>query len=489
MRILLAPLDGRPCNVRLPADLGAVVGADVVVPRGIDLGSVMEAADRDALLAWLRREAPSADALIVSVDLLVHGGLECARDGRGDREEMVARFERVMEVLEPHRSKTTLISVIMRGTPTASSEAMLPVWEAMGPWNALDGDPDPEAIARRAVLESRIPKDVLAGWRAARERHHAVNLRLAAEAARGGLADVLFFQDDAAPRGPHVAETEALREAAAGRARFLGGTDEACVTLVAAALVKSAPRPPRISVAYTEPEGADRIGPYEHVTFSTSLVEHAEALGVALVDRDGDAALVVHPPAAVPVDLFLDPPPRVGCPGFDIVRAWIDREVSTGAPLVAVDARFANGADIPFAREMARLPGVMLMGFSAWNTASNALGTALAHAALLAVGRLRGTVRPEASLRLRDERLIEDWLFQSSVRQELRDFCLAEGIDRFAFADRAAELDARLAKRLAETASEEFPDAPPFLARFPWARLFEAEIIITGAAPRRGRRP
>lgn len=488
MRLLLVPLDGRPCNLRLPADLGGVVGAEIVVPRGIDLGSVTEPADREALLDWLTREAPRADALIVSLDLLVHGGLECARDGRGETADVVRRFDSVMRVLAPVRHRTTLLSVIMRGTPTASSEAMLPVWEAMGPWNALEGAEDATSVARRAELEARIPVDVLAGWRAARTRHHAVNLKLAEAAAEGDFADVLFFQDDAAPRGPHVAETAELRARAAGKARFLGGTDEACVTLMAAALVKTAPRRPRLAVAYTEPEGRDRIGPYEHVPFSRSMHEHAEALGVELVDADGDAALLAHPPAPEAVDLFLDPAPTLPCPPLETGLAFIDREVSKGAPLVAVDARFANGADIPFARAMARLPGGMLLGFSAWNTASNALGTALAHAALLAVGRMTGTVRPQASLRVRDERLVEDWLFQSAIRQELRAFCLEEGIDRFDFGDRASELDRLLEDRLVALAAEEFSDPPSFSARFPWRRLFEAEITIHEAPARRGRR-
>lgn len=78
-RIVLVPLDERPCNYYYPQLLGRVAGIDVVVPPEDLLGRKKRPADRHELGDWLMDQAPTVDGLVASVDMLAYGGLVPSR--------------------------------------------------------------------------------------------------------------------------------------------------------------------------------------------------------------------------------------------------------------------------------------------------------------------------------------------------------------------------------------------------------------------------
>ena len=70
LKLVLVPLDERPVNTRIPEMLGAIGGAEVLLPPLSMRGFQRVPADLDAVAKWLQKTAQNADAAIVSWSFL-----------------------------------------------------------------------------------------------------------------------------------------------------------------------------------------------------------------------------------------------------------------------------------------------------------------------------------------------------------------------------------------------------------------------------------
>lgn len=475
MKILLIPLDGRPCNTTLPAGLARVAGCAVTLPPAAMLGRYMVPADTEEICNFLERHAPEADAIILSADMCVHGGIEMSRGAQPGLEEARRRLDRLEEIVRAHGRKTTLFSMITRGTITATKEEELQLWEYTGALNALRGKrrTGSEEMRYKELLAA-IPTQVLADYDFARKRNQEINMRIAGWAAQGLLARTLFLQDDAGEHGPHIAEQKALEALTDGRADFMPGADEACSMLVAGAVVTSHALKPSINIVTADRTAMDFFALYERNPFAESLASHMTPL--SLQDNpDATVEFFLNPPLKPSTDLFLRPHPGA-MRDYSAFSERLADAVQSGDSVVLADCAHCNGADIHLMKELDKTTLDRLAGFAAWNTASNTLGTALAHAAMIAVGKHTGKFNQEQSDRMTKTRLLEDWLFQSLAREELTAYCLQNKVDRFGFGDRWKEMDAMLDTRMKELSGQLLPALPPYTAAFPWRRLFETEV-------------
>ena len=70
LTVVVVPLDDRPVTAQLPRLLGAIAGVRVAEPPAALLGRYLVPGDPDAVLRWLRADAPpDARAYIVSTDM------------------------------------------------------------------------------------------------------------------------------------------------------------------------------------------------------------------------------------------------------------------------------------------------------------------------------------------------------------------------------------------------------------------------------------
>ncbi len=65
--VALLPLDERPATGRLAAMVGAVAGAQVLMPPAALLPRLRAPGEHDALAAWLVQAAQHADVAVVSL--------------------------------------------------------------------------------------------------------------------------------------------------------------------------------------------------------------------------------------------------------------------------------------------------------------------------------------------------------------------------------------------------------------------------------------
>ncbi|WP_312107679.1 DUF4127 family protein, partial [Lachnoclostridium sp.] len=113
-------------------------------------------------------------------------------------------------------------------------------------------------------------------------------------------------------------------------------------------------------------------------------------------------------------------------------------------------------------------------GYSAWNTASNALGTILAQV-VLATG-----AKEEENRCFTLERFLDDFAYQGIVRQQLKTELVAKGEDTLNLKEK------KMSDKILSQLMEVFVKKDPIFqgkqlelsCELPWARIFEANILI-----------
>lgn len=494
-RIAVVPLDDRPVSYDLPARIGAIAGAEVLLPPRELLGNLQRVADRAALGAWLLETGATADAVVVALDTLGYGGLIPSRRSPDDLAAIMDALGPLRHLKERHPNLPIYgFNVTMRLSDSDVNEEEKAYWDRYGKliyrWSfhqhrfKAQGDAQDRVIAQEA--RQQIPAAILEDYLATRERNFTLNQTMVKWAGAGFFDALLLTQDDTSSFGLNVEEqqqlaqmvaTTQLGESARGSEAIVliyPGADEVASVLVARALNRLAGRQPTFAASWHPLDGKRIQAMYEDRPLWQTLRGQIRAAGAKEVGDAGQADLeiVVNTPAQGQGDLALgirlelpDSPPR----NLEPVMMALDD--APKRPLAFADVAYANGADPRLLPDLVkRLDPWRLKGFAAWNTAGNTFGTLVAAAsAALLPGASQAALE-----RFITERLAEDWLYQSIIRAELRR-------EQAAGKDLAA-LNARLDERLAALWAEHFPQRPArFRTSFPWGRLFEAGISLEEA--------
>jgi hypothetical protein len=454
------PVDGRPVVRAQVQQLVALAGWQLRCPEVSALGHFRQPADRDALAAWLQRESVGAAGVIVSVDMLLYGGLVPSRFVPDTLPELLARLALLHELPQPLYA----FAATMRISNNDVADEEKPYWathgRALWAWSfhsdrcAVHGLPEDPALA------DAIPTEIRTDYLATRARNFAVNRALLGLVAEGVIQRLVLPQDDTAEFGFNIAERRALaaESAALGlsdRVLIYPGADEVLHTLCAHAVSRGQP-PLRLALRCTDPgHVGDLRALYEDRPVLDSVASQVAAVGAVITDEAPDATLLVHTRGRSQGDWAM----HKGLPE----ALPIAFELPAG-PVAVADLAYANGGDPEL---LAHLPVAELAGYAGWNTASNSLGSLLAQL-VLARGRW-GELPNRLVTALR---LAEDVAYQAELRQVLRD-AVAEPSGTLE-ADYAAAVvpavDAWLAER----------GLPGRVSRcyLPWGRSFEIGLEL-----------
>lgn len=491
MKILLAPLDERPVNTRLVKDVSAIAGANIVAPPADVLPRQKTPGDADALCAWLLDTIPTCDAAVISVDMVVYGGLIASRTSNDDTLTVLRRLSTLAEL---HRQRPNVhvaaVSLVMRASDADVSDEEPDYWSTYGRRlhglgaelhraMAADmvGDPAP-------LRPNHVPSDVIRDFESRRIRNHIVNIECLRLYAAGALGSLAITSDDTAPWSAGSAEQLWLRHwrRALGLDRLVPmypGADE--VGAVLACRVTSSGTPPvRVRVESADGPGMQLVPQYENRPCDAAVSAQIERAGAVRVgpDEAADLVLVVHAPGAARGDWYGDrptPEPEAAAATAALAEAALVR----GEDVAVADARHTNGGDPLLAEELLSrgLTGD-LAAYGGWNTASNAIGSVVAAAVMTAWARREGCCHEAARRRLVIHRLLEDVGYQSVIRTQLADeFSPGATVDDTWTPDldaarpRASELMRNYLRRL---------DSSFELAclQFPWGRPFEVDFDL-----------
>lgn len=513
--IALAPLDERPVNTRYPQMIGAIGGARVLLPPPAISGRGRTPADTNALGAWLRSAATNADGVVASAEFVAYGNLINARLSNESAADVLPRLK-VLEQIGAAGTPVFAFSLITRVANADDAVEEPSYWATWGTriyryaqllHKREAGQIDANETSDLAALEAELPPDLVADWLGRRLRNHSVNLALVDLLARHKLAFLLLTSDDTSPWGMPSREKTWLESwlrllgpSVQARTMMHPGADEVGSALVARLLCHRYNLMPSIFPMYAVPGGDEIVAPYEDRAVRITVEGQIKACGAHLATNADAADIVLG---------VLSPSPRrtefraafaaaeraEREPFYRALLAQLGALQQAGKPVALGDVAYPNGAD-PLAIELllsadSPLDPARLAAFGAWNTAGNTLGVVVAQAVCsLLIGD--DPAREAAQKTFLAHRFLEDWGYQTLVRQQAREHLRAAFNRRDP--DPAAPdqinaarsvIEAGLADALAQLQVRNIGaglQLAPGSVRLPWDRTFEVDFDLVSVA-------
>jgi len=187
-KILLIPLDERPCNYDFPGLLAEGTEYELIVPPREILGKKKQAGDVDAIWSWLLENAAGCDDAIISIDTLLYSGIVPSRLHYETAEALISKLERLREVriIKPSLN-IYAFNLIMRN-PTYSNDdeepdyyglwgAEIHLWGAITHRKELGIATDGELLELDDILK-RLPKEHLKDYLDRRAMNIEINKKV-----------------------------------------------------------------------------------------------------------------------------------------------------------------------------------------------------------------------------------------------------------------------------------------------------------------------
>ena len=483
MKIGLIPLDERPVNTRVPRMIGAIAGIDVLPPPPELRSHFRKPADCDSLGDWLLENAADMDALVLSLEMLVYGGLVPSRITDDPPMDALRRLDTLREVKRRHPALPIYaFSLVTRISKNRASVEEPSYWHESGPeiyafsqrYDAhhFGGQPAPPSTPNAAHLQDMLRR---------RMRNHIVNLATLDLLADDIFALLVISSDDTSEFGFGTREKAWLREWARRRGddtRLLmyPGADEVGSALLARAFLAAQGKTPRFYAHPAIPADAERIAPFEDGPVRLTLERQIRAVGGRQVDDLDSADLLValNTPAPSGQDFF-DPAYAASDRAYraDAVEAFaaqIGAWTAAGKPVIVCDVAYPNGSDPALVEALQRHVSLFdLAAYGGWNTAGNTIGVALAQG----IASLH-TADAAAQRRFLAHRLVEDYCYMHKARPRLDDATTLYD------ADTEREMRALTARWLNDEMAR-IPDLQGWRAvnaRLPWRRRFEVDFDL-----------
>lgn len=480
MNIAFIPIDNRPVCYTLPEQICAIDSdINLFMPKREFLGSLTKYADVEAIFDWLKK-LPQMDAIVMCLDTVAYGGLIPSRRCSDTFEKIKTRVENLKKILENKKAKIYAFSSIMRISNNNVNEEEKEYWSKWGK-KIFEYSYQTHKLGTESCITNVIPSEILDDYIATRKRNFEIN-KLYLEYQKQGLFNTLVFsKDDCAEYGFNVQEAKAL-EKLGGFVKT--GADEIPLTLLARAIMKKqksvseketsrvektqCPHQDKcqetgikIAPIFLVPECKDLISNYEDVSIEKSVKGQIELAGCSVCEPD-DADILLY------VNNFEDHQGEIvmKVPTQTFSGKW----QKPSKPYMVADVRFANGADNAFVKQLFEVGfDENFLGYSAWNTSANSLGSLICGAIVFKVAKMQNNVGKDFYfgrdfLKLQTVRLLDDWAYQANVRQQL------------------TSPDEKLVKELMKPYEEKVFEVLDVnydtSYKFPWNRLFEVEVCI-----------
>ncbi|MGG6314287.1 DUF4127 family protein [Paenibacillus macerans] len=513
-KVVYVPLDERPCNELFPRQMARMTDVTLVVPDRSMLGDKKRPADTNAVREWLIEAAEGANYLLVSIDLLVYGGIVPSRLHHLSLDECLRRLAVLGEIKRRRPGiKIHAFNLIMRVPNNNKDEEEPDYYKFHGgqifKYSYLTDKAEQEALtpAESRELEEvarLIPEAYLSDFLERRAVNQQVNQHALTLVREGVIDHLVIPLDDNAQYGFSRAEqqmmvcrVESLN--VLDRVLIYPGADEIGCTMFARIFGELKNYKPEIFVRYSSTQGP-RIKPkYEDRSLNESVKSHLTAAGAVMADHSAetDLVLIVHSPAVGQAEMAEPIPFR------DRHRSYFSeihyREITEAmgaylrkGKLVALgDVATCNGGD-PVLMNLLQQQGLVdrLTAYAAWNTSGNALGTVVAHLVIASYYADRWELGESAqgyeeSRTFYYHRLAEDLLYQSLVRQDM----LVNDLPRlnasyYVLEHCLEQAEAILAEKMNRAAALYFEDVREGDIRlgglhFPWRRMFEVGFELT----------
>ena len=486
MKILLLPLDERPCNAAFPGRLFPADKVQILLPR--KLGHKKKPADFSVLSDFLFEKAKDADALLLSLDMLLYGGLIPSRLHHLKTETLFSRLHLIRELKEKYPSLPIYAFATVMRCPayssddeepdyyesfgsaihargvlmhralaglTTSSEAEGPVPSPAGLLPAASNSPSPAGLLPAASGEGEISApfssaepvsasslcDVdtqdfeacLEDYLARRALNKQLSLQALELVKEGILESIVFPQDDSMRFGFPAMDQEEIRRhiltlGLTERAMMYPGSDEVALTLLCRLLLKHHGLLPKVYVKYLTDGARSLIPLYEGLPLSATTSYQLHAAGCVTADTCAEADIVLLETAASgPMEEAWSQPSRSPSyfaeRNFPEMLSFIQRMRSAGKVVTVADNAYANGGDLDLIRILDADHLLMdLQGYAGWNTNANTMGCAIAMGVCAFLYGEQGLFHDPAAEAQRRNFLISRYLEDACYQADVRQY-------------------------------------------------------------------
>lgn len=427
-KIVLLPLDERPCNYDFPYKLFNCNEFKVIRPE--KLGDKKQAASLNDMKQFLLDSCKNADGLVISIDTLLYGGLIPSRLHQSTKEEIGNRLELIKSLKENNRNlKIYGFHCIMRCPKYSSNDEEPDYYEECGSEIHRIGELEHKQklgfdhSEELKDLYHQVKEEYLTDYINRRELNRIFNL-LTLDYVKMGIIDFLIIpQDDSAKYGFTAMDQEVIRrqirEQKLQDVVFMyPGADEVSMTLLARVMNEINGRTPKVFVKYASIHAPFLIPAYEDRSLGETMKYHILAAGCTTIQSplEADLVLAISAPGGEMLEASVQP---VMNHNYDVERnitefvLFLEEQIRMGKPVAIGDNAFANGSDLELV-ELLNKKNLLLKvaGYAGWNTSSNTIGTALSEGVIYLY---RGDCNEHKSFLI--ERYLEDAGYCAQVRK------------------------------------------------------------------------
>lgn len=511
-RILLIPLDSRPPCGPFVQDAGRIAGVEVVLPPAELLDEYFRPGDTAALQSWTMEHIAGFDAAILSIDQLLHGGLIASRQAKktiADEEDLLD-FLRRLRAAHPN-IPLYAFSILPRMTPPDGlvdweEQKRLMKYSRLLGRLAREKNPRDEDLSALDDLRASISAENLAQYERLFANYADFGQRLISLAENGTLDRLVIGQDDSEPNSiPNLvlhkfSELLAAKGISENRVFLAQGADELALSILAADEAQRDGFSPRVALIYNDSSTPDRVLPYMGATLEKTAREKIHFT----------RGTIAASPKTADFTLYISANDKATANTRKAAAATINTLLDNKRAVALVDLAEHLRLDetlLPVLVEN-KTPIHMLAAYAGWNTASNSVGTAVAHAVLLQIAQRRAQTENDAlsvaaaHISFLDGRFLEDCYYLKDVVDHLNyslEKCGAQngrGLEyNYNYPLGSLLLETAIENRrtrLVHTAAYQTPftfktenatlllRATDFTAtaRFPWPRTFEIDLRI-----------
>ncbi len=389
IKIAYIPIDNRPVNFDRAKMLAKSVGVELLMPEEDLFRTALDNmtpnkngtsyGDRQALLDWLKKTDKECDYFVLSLDQLLSGGLVASR--WLDNTDLAFEYEIADYIISLAKNNTVvLFDTVMRLASTVNFEGY-----QMNEYNNLRSY---GSVARKTLTGSELTVDnIIAGYKydangskvstplssAAIDKYLASRtrkLKLIDHILSKSLADLEFcyigVDDSSTTTNIQTNEINYISKKLGDNGVIYAGTDELGlmgITRIVTKLYGSA----NIGVTYFGSSKGEIADEFDFAPLDYEIENHIKSLGCTVVNGgSGDVEVLVITRNA----------------GNNEAIKLVDKAselIENNKPVIIIDPNSKN-ADFLQKQLLTRdFPLSMLLGYSNWNTAANAMGIALSN--------------------------------------------------------------------------------------------------------------
>lgn len=479
IRLGLIPLDSRPCNTIWIESLAKIANFELLMYPRQACGNLYQGANIDCMIPWLEENASQMDYLILSTDGLCFGGLIQARKAQIDLEKVLQQLDVIRQLKQKNKQlKIYVFDTIMRTAITAFDEESHQYYDVMNEFARLKGAcyffQKPEDIQKLKIVEESIPPHILNTYLKARKTKLILNQFFLSLVKEKVIDKMILLQEDASPYGIQAIDqleiqAQMEKDQLVDVVEFYNGTDEGAAVLLARIIKDEYKIAPTAYLHIPSIAILNKCHLFEDRPFLENLYKMLDTIGIQLVEQVEDASFVLaifaeeenHPlelKEYIEIHIRKD---EAYHQYIQQLNAYIQQK-----PVLLVDLLFPNGGSLELLHDVEYKK---LLGYSAWNTSSNSLGTALCNA-------IAYLVHPESknNITFLKERIMDDCIYQYVARRKASKTLIENHYSIYDLQDATDFALAEVAKWMHQY--DDLIDNTPYQIQLPWGRMFEIEI-------------